>query len=61
MPRHLALREALRRAPYLRKWVVLGALIGIIGGVGAIVFAGALDLATKLLLGGRVPAAESGG
>lgn len=51
LPRHLALREALRTAPYLRKWVVLGALIGVIGGLGAIVFSAALDLATQLFLG----------
>lgn len=51
LPRHLALRETIRSAPYLRKWVVLGALIGVIGGLGAIAFSAALDLATQLFLG----------
>jgi CIC family chloride channel protein len=51
LPRHLALREAIRNAPYLRKWVVLGALIGVIGGLGAIVFSAALDFATRAFLG----------
>jgi CIC family chloride channel protein len=50
-PRLLALREALRSAPYLRKWVVLGALIGVIGGLGAIIFSAALDFATHAFLG----------
>jgi chloride channel protein, CIC family len=51
LPRHLQLRDALRNAPYLRKWVVLGALIGVIGGLGAIAFSAALDFATWLFLG----------
>ena len=45
------LRTRIRRASYLRKWVLLGALIGVIGGVGATVFTLALDLGTKLFLG----------
>lgn len=36
---------------YLQKWVILGALIGAVAGVGAIVFFEAIDLATGLLLG----------
>ncbi len=44
-------RRGLRQATYLRKWVVLGALIGVIAGVGAVVFYHALELATSLLLG----------
>ena len=49
-----ALRDARRRtrsASYLRKWVVLGAGIGIVGGLGAILFYTALELATHLFLG----------
>ncbi len=36
----------------LRKWVVLGIAIGVVAGLGAVVFFTALDLATKLLIGG---------
>jgi CIC family chloride channel protein len=36
---------------YLRKWVVLGALIGVVAGLGAIVFIEAIDLCTRVLLG----------
>jgi CIC family chloride channel protein len=36
---------------YLQKWVVLGALIGIIAGLGAILFFVAIELSTDLLLG----------
>jgi H+/Cl- antiporter ClcA len=46
------LRGWIRAASYLRKWVLLGAVIGVIGGFGAIVFSLALDLATQVLLGG---------
>jgi CIC family chloride channel protein len=46
------LRQALRAAPYLRKWVILGAMIGVISGLGAALFFTALELSTKLLLGG---------
>ena len=38
-------------AGYLRKWFVLGALIGIVAGAGAVVFFTALQWATHLLLG----------
>ncbi len=44
-------RRRTRSASYLRKWVVLGAGIGIVGGLGAIVFYTALELATHLFLG----------
>ena len=37
---------------YFRKWVVLAVLIGIVAGVGAIAFFEAIDLATRLFLGG---------
>ncbi len=49
-----ALRDARRRirsASYLRKWVVLGVGIGVAGGLGAILFYTALELATHLFLG----------
>jgi CIC family chloride channel protein len=36
---------------YFRKWVVLGVLIGIVAGVGAIVFFKSIDIATQLFLG----------
>jgi CIC family chloride channel protein len=36
---------------YLRKWVFLGVLIGIVAGLGAIVFHFAIDVATSLFLG----------
>lgn len=55
-----------RRASYLKKWVVLGAVIGVIAGSGAIVFYLALQAAGHLLLegiGGYVvptPSAEGG-
>ena len=37
---------------YLRKWLVLGALIGLVAGLAAIVFIFALELSSKLLLEG---------
>ncbi|GGB26173.1 hypothetical protein GCM10011492_15440 [Flexivirga endophytica] len=50
-----------RRASYLQKWVVLGAVIGVIAGLGAIAFYLALQAAGHLLLEGiggyTVPAA----
>lgn len=46
-------------ASYVRKWVVLGVAIGVIAGLGAVVFFGALQLATHLfmrdLVGYRIP------
>jgi H+/Cl- antiporter ClcA len=48
--RHGLLR--LKGASYLKKWLVLGALIGVVAGLGAIVFITALEFATKVLLGG---------
>jgi CIC family chloride channel protein len=39
---------------YLRKWVVLGALIGIVAGLGAILFYAAIQWMTALFLGGIV-------
>jgi len=37
--------------PYLRKWVILGVLIGIVAGIGAMVFFSAIDVAMHLILG----------
>ncbi len=57
------LRRRIRSASYLRKWVVLGALIGVIGGLGAIAFTWALNLATHLFLGvlaGYTPPSPAG-
>ena len=55
--------EAVKSWNYLRKWLVLGALIGVVAGVGAIVFINLIELATELLLtgvGGFSPALPSG-
>ena len=46
-----ATRGRIRSASYLRKWVVLGAGIGVVGGLGAILFYTALEVATHLFLG----------
>ncbi|HUZ43679.1 MAG TPA: chloride channel protein, partial [Acidimicrobiales bacterium] len=40
----------MRSTTYLRKWLVLGVLVGVIAGMGALVFYNALDLATHLFL-----------
>ncbi|MGA8260530.1 MAG: chloride channel protein [Arenicellales bacterium] len=53
----------LRTASYLHKWLVLGSIIGIVAGLGAIVFYTALDLGTHYLLGelgGFVPTTTAG-
>lgn len=39
---------------YFRRWLVIGVLIGIVAGLGAIVFYSAIALASHLLLGGIV-------
>ena len=36
---------------YLAKWMLLGTLIGLVAGLGAVVFARAIDLCTELFLG----------
>jgi len=59
----LGIRRRIRSASYLRKWVVLGALIGVIGGLGAIAFTWALEVATHLFLGvlaGYTPPSPAG-
>ena len=58
-----SVRRRIRGAKYLRKWVVLGALIGVVGGLGAIAFYTALEVATQFflgLLGGYVPPSPAG-
>ena len=40
----------LRDWSYLRKWLVLGAVIGVVAGLGAIAFIFALEGSSKLLL-----------
>ena len=53
----------LRRASYLRKWLILGAVIGIVAGLGAIVFTAALRWATEFFLGviaGYTPPSPAG-
>ncbi len=58
--------SGLRSAPYVRRWIVLGALIGVVAGLGAALFLWMLDTATHLLLGGiggylvATPAGEGG-
>lgn len=46
-----ALGARVRRAGYLQKWLTLGAAIGVIAGLGAVVFYSALSLATHVFLG----------
>ncbi len=58
-----AVRQRIRTSAYLRKWVVLGAAIGLISGLGAALFFVALDLATRTFLGvlaGFTPASPMG-
>ncbi len=46
-----AVRYRIRKASYLRRWVVLGAGIGVVGGLGAIIFYSALEIASHVFLG----------
>jgi H+/Cl- antiporter ClcA len=46
-----ALGRHVARLSYLRKWLLLGTLLGVVAGLGAVVFYGALRIATQLLLG----------
>jgi H+/Cl- antiporter ClcA/CBS domain-containing protein len=56
----------LRAAPYVRRWIVLGALIGVVAGLGAALFLAMLETGTQLLLGSlggyfvATPAGEGG-
>ncbi len=45
-------RIRIREADHLQKWILLGALIGVIAGLGAVIFFNALELVTRLMLGG---------
>ena len=57
------IRSRLRTADYLRKWVVLGGIIGVISGLGAAAFFIGLELATRFFLGvlaGFTPATPVG-
>lgn len=59
----IRVRRRVRSAPYLRKWVVLGALIGVVAGLGAIVFFTSLELGTRLfmtVLAGYAPPTPAG-
>jgi CIC family chloride channel protein len=48
---HGGLGGFIRRSGYLRKWLILGISIGVIAGLGAVVFYLALDYAGRFLLG----------
>lgn len=53
----------IRSAPYVRKWLLLGTIIGVVAGVGAVVFYDGLRLGTHFLLtdiGGFRPAGTLG-
>ena len=53
----------LRHAGYLRKWLILGAIIGIVAGLGAVAFTAALKWATEFFLGltgAYIPPAPAG-
>ncbi len=57
------IRQRIRETDYLRKWVILGAIIGVIAGLGAVAFFAALELASHLFLtviAGYVPASPAG-
>jgi chloride channel protein, CIC family len=57
------LATRIRRAGYLRKWLILSVVIGIVAGLGAIAFTAALHWATALFLGlagGYTPPAPAG-
>src|SRR3954465_3454440 len=45
---------------YLAKWLLLGSIIGLVAGLGAVLFARAIHLATELLLGGIAGSAPPG-
>ncbi|MHB2028573.1 MAG: chloride channel protein, partial [Acidimicrobiales bacterium] len=48
---HIRLSRWLSKASYAQKWLFLGSLIGIISGLGAVVFYEALKLSTDFFLG----------
>jgi CIC family chloride channel protein len=46
-----SLADRVAALDYVRKWLLLGAMIGVVAGLGAVVFINALQLATHFLLG----------
>lgn len=59
----LAYLSRIKDTTYLRKWLVLGSLIGVVAGFGAIVFINAVELASRFFLeflGGYHPPAPFG-
>ena len=53
----------IRDVGYVRKWIILGLVIGVVAGLGAIAFTWALRLATEFFLGtlaGYTPPAPLG-
>ncbi|MGO8684028.1 MAG: chloride channel protein [Thermoleophilia bacterium] len=46
-----SLTSRIAGAGYVRKWLVLGTIIGVVAGLGAVLFINTLDAATHLLLG----------
>ena len=50
-PSLVRVRRRVRNTAYLRKWVVLGAIIGVIAGLGAAAFFIALEASTRFFLG----------
>ncbi|EID09483.1 chloride channel protein [Mycolicibacterium phlei] len=51
MPDTRGVGDFIRRSGYIRKWLILGIAIGVIAGLGAVVFYLALDYAGRFLLG----------
>lgn len=50
--KHLLSLGRVRDASYVKKWLVLGSIIGVVAGIGAVVFIEAVELASRLLLHG---------
>jgi CIC family chloride channel protein len=48
----LRARRSVRSLGYLRRWLVLGVVIGVLGGLAAVAFSACLELATQFFLGG---------
>ncbi|BCI55821.1 chloride channel protein [Mycolicibacterium litorale] len=51
MPQARGIAGFIRRSGYLRRWLILGIAIGVIAGLGAVVFYLALDYSGRFLLG----------
>jgi CIC family chloride channel protein len=59
----IAVSVWVNRLSYVPKWLILGLLIGIVAGLGAVVFINALELATRFFLGvvgGYLPPSPAG-